>query len=125
MSELLIGKENMMLEWERFRNRVLPPVERKKGWAQTPVADWGSLPEKEKRHLSELNAFVRRILDSSEECVPEIYDEYPTELKLLVIFRLKRADAFLEDFFRQCSAIRVPEDGDSVQSFFRDIMLQS
>ena len=122
MSETTIPKKEALQKWEKFRDRVLPPAEMQKGWAQTP-AKWSDLPEKERRHLPELNAFVQRILDSNEECIPEIYDEYPVELKLLLIFQLRRIDAFLDGYFQQYPALRVPSS-DSLQSFFRDLMFR-
>jgi hypothetical protein len=123
MSEILIEKNQMFLEWKKFQNRIFPPAERRKEWAQTPVRDWKNMPEKNRRHLSELNAFVQKILDSKEECISEIYDECPIDLKVLLVFRLERVSSFLEEYFRQYPAIRVPED-DSVLSFFRELMLQ-
>jgi hypothetical protein len=125
MKEVKIDKKTMLLEWEKFQNTVLPPEEMQKEWAQTVLEDWDSLPQKEKQCLPELDAFVRRILDSSEECIPGIYDEVPADLKRLLFFRLKRAESFFQNYLKQNDLTKVPEEGDYLRSFFRHMILQS
>jgi hypothetical protein len=127
MSEIVIAEKKVLREWEKFRNRVFPPEERRKDWAQSP-AQWSDLPEKERRLLPELNAFVRKILDSSEECTPGIFDEYPIDLKLLLIFRLVRAGDFLQNFLREKGGLKIPADPDpatALQSFFHSLLISS
>jgi hypothetical protein len=53
-------------------------------WMYAP-AKWSDLLEKKRHWLPEMNEIVYRILDSSGECIPEIFEEYPTDLKLLLI----------------------------------------
>jgi hypothetical protein len=91
-------------------------------------AEWSDLPEREKRRLHELNAFVQRILDSSGERIPEIFDEYPTDLKLLLMFRFRQVTDFLRVLLRQHGTIKVPAGSDPVkelQDLFRILLLQS
>jgi hypothetical protein len=123
----IIFEEKIWQEWDKFQKRIFPSVEMQKKWMHTP-AKWSDLPEREKRSLYELNAFVQRILDSNEERIPEIFDEHPTELKLLLMFRLLRAGDILKSILYQYGAIRAPVGSDPVkalQDLFRTLLLQS
>jgi hypothetical protein len=126
MNEIVITRKKILAEWETFRNRIFPPDEREKPWAQSP-ADWKNLPELERQRLPELNAFVQKILDSSEEEIPGIFDMHPTALKILLIFRVRRATDGLQAVL-SADGMRVPAGGDpekSLRNFFRHLMLQS
>ncbi len=127
MAEQFILTSSVLLEWDSFREEVFPMREIEKVWGAFQEAG-RTLPEREQRNRKELNEFVLKILDSNPEERAGILSEAPTELKILLVFRLLRANDFFRSSADARGGIRLPPGANTpelIHDFFRDALIRS
>ena len=128
MTYSVVWAKTILREWDSFREQMFPmkEFEKMRAYFQTPEAR--NMPDREQRNLDELNALVRRILDSSSDKRAEILSGSPIELKTLFAFRLLRGNAFLRQLTQAHEGVRVPQgenEMEAIHSLFLDLLLRS